>query len=99
MPAEQGNRRLRVVLCRGEYCNLGRRADRLYKLLDAAVSDINAGYSFAERPVKLEIANCLSMCAVGPNCVVYPEGTAYHELDEQALQQLIETHLAHLETS
>ncbi len=91
-------RRLRIVLCMGEYCNLGHRAQRLYEILEPRVRAVNDGFPFDERPVKLETANCLSMCAVGPNCVVYPDDIAYHKLDEAALRELLDDHLAGLET-
>jgi len=99
MQPEQGNRRLRIVLCMGEYCNLGRRADVLYRLLEMEVGDINAGYPRAERPVKLETAGCLSRCALAPVCTVYPDDVTYDELDTDSLQQLIDTYLTPLEKS
>lgn len=84
------NRR-RIVLCMGEYCNLGRRADRLWRLLEPAVAELNGD---ARPPcIKLERANCLSMCAAGPNLVLYPENRAYNHLDEATLRQFIDEKL------
>jgi len=82
-------RRKRIVLCRGQYCNIGRRADRLYQRLEEALAEIN-GDAFP-KPVKLEIANCLSMCGAGPNLVVYPEGTILNHLDENQLEEFLLT--------
>jgi (2Fe-2S) ferredoxin len=80
-------RKRRVVLCMGEYCNLGRRADRLWRILEPAVAELNGD---ARPPcIKLERATCLSMCAIGPNLVLYPEDRAFSELDEAALRQII----------
>lgn len=90
-------RRLRIVLCMGEYCNLGRRAEKLYQILEPRVRAVNDNYAHDERPIKLETARCLSMCAVGPNCVIYPDDIAYHKLDEVALRVLLDDHLAGLE--
>lgn len=90
---KEESRRVRIVLCMGEYCNLGRRADKLHRLLETAVAAINAAYSPAERPIKLETARCLSMCAIGPNCIIYPEDVAYNKLDEATLKMLIADHL------
>jgi (2Fe-2S) ferredoxin len=80
-------RKRRVVLCMGEYCNLGRRADKLWRILEPAVDELNGSV----RPpcLKLERANCLSMCAVGPNLVIYPEDAVYNKLDEAAVHKLI----------
>jgi (2Fe-2S) ferredoxin len=97
MQEEQARQRLRVVLCMGEYCNLGRRADILYRLLDMEIGDINAEYPRGERPVKLEAAGCLSRCAMGPVCVVYPDDVTYDELDPESLQELVDRYLTPLE--
>lgn len=85
------HQRKRVVLCRGQYCNMSRRADRLCKRLEEALDEINGDQY--PKPVKLEIANCLSMCGAGPNLVIYPEGAAFSHLDEPALEFVIETYL------
>jgi NADH:ubiquinone oxidoreductase subunit E len=79
--------RHRVVLCMGEYCNLGRRADTLYKKLQPLVAELNAN----RYPpcIKLETARCLSMCGQGPNLVIYPEDVVLNKLDEAALEQTI----------
>jgi (2Fe-2S) ferredoxin len=84
-------RRQRVILCRGQYCNLGRRADNLYRRLEAALDEIYGDQY--PKPVKLELANCLSMCGAGPNLVIYPEGTAFNHVDDAALEQVIDAYL------
>ncbi|MFN8377887.1 MAG: (2Fe-2S) ferredoxin domain-containing protein [Anaerolineae bacterium] len=77
----------RVVLCMGEYCNLGRRSEKLLRVLEPAIAELNGD---AWPPcLKLEQARCLSMCAVGPNLVIYPEDLVYNKLDEAALRQII----------
>jgi NADH:ubiquinone oxidoreductase subunit E len=81
--------RTRIVLCMGEYCNLGRRAEKLYRLIEPQVSAINAGYALNERPLKLETARCLSMCAIGPNCVIYPQDEVFNKLDEAGVADLL----------
>lgn len=84
-------RRQRVVLCRGQYCNMGRRADKLYHRLQTLVDGIN-GDSYP-KPVKLEIANCLSMCGAGPNLMIYPDGIACNGVEEAMLEQIAADHL------
>lgn len=84
-------RRKRIVLCRGQYCNLDRRADKLYKRLETLIDELN-GDAYP-KPIKLEIANCLSMCGAGPNLVIYPEGVTCNGVTEQTLDQIIDKHI------
>lgn len=75
----------------GEYCNLGRRADKLYKTLQPLITELNGG---TYPPcIKLETARCLSMCGQGPNLVIYPEDLAFNKLDEATLEQIIREHI------
>lgn len=83
--------RVRVVVCRGQYCNMDRRADKLLKILEPAVQQINADRY--PSPIKLEIANCLSLCGAGPNVILYPAGTVFNGVDSAMMEQIIETHL------
>lgn len=82
---------MRIVLCRGQYCNLGRRSDTLYKRLDEMVRDLN-GDAYPPR-IKLETANCLSMCGAGPNLIIYPDGLVCNHTDDKVLAQVVEPHL------
>lgn len=86
---DQQPRRKRIVLCMGQYCNMGGRAKPLYRQLEDAVYEINDGDMFAG-PVKLEIANCLSMCGAGPNLMLYPEARAVNGLDAEKLARIIQ---------
>jgi (2Fe-2S) ferredoxin len=81
----------RVVLCRGQYCNMDRRADKLYALLDPMIQEMN-GDAYPPR-IRLTTANCLSMCGAGPNCIVYPEGQVFNGLNAEKLVQMVEQYL------
>ena len=85
------SKRKRVVVCRGQYCNMGRRADKLLKRLEVLVDEFNGDQY--PKPVKLEIANCLSMCGAGPNIVIYPEGVICNGVDEKMLDAIVEDHV------
>lgn len=88
---EETIKRQRVVLCRGQYCNLDRRADKLYNQLQTLLTEIN-GDSYPPR-VKIEIANCLSMCGAGPNLIIYPDKTVCNRVDDQELARIVEEYL------
>ncbi len=80
-------RRTRIVLCRGQYCNMSRRADALCKRLETLLDDINGDQY--PKPVKLEIANCLSMCGAGPNLIIYPAGKVFNAVTIDLLDEII----------
>ena len=84
-------KRKRVVVCRGQYCNMGRRADKLLKVLEPLLDEVNGDQY--PKPVKLEIANCLSMCGAGPNIVIYPEGVVCNGVDETMLEAIVNAHV------
>ncbi len=86
---ENPPRRKRVVLCMGEFCNMSRRANKLYKQLQPCVAEANAGGA----NIKLETARCLSMCGTGPNLVIYPDDLVFNALDEKKLAALVAEHL------
>jgi (2Fe-2S) ferredoxin len=83
--------RKRIVVCRGQYCNLHRDADRIVKVLEPLVESLN-GDSYP-KPIKLETANCLSMCGSGPNLVIYPEGVEFHFVTPGQVSALVLPHL------
>jgi (2Fe-2S) ferredoxin len=90
--SETHPQRRRIVLCLGQYCNEGDRAEPLYQRLQGELGD--PGPAFMSRsPVTWETANCLSMCECGPNLVLYPEEVAYNALDVETLERIIEEYV------
>lgn len=81
----------RIVLCRGPYCNMDRRADKLYDRLAEHLAEIN-GDEYPP-PIKLTTANCLDMCGAAPNMVLYPGGVAFHGLDLEKLDAIVDANL------
>lgn len=43
--------------------------------------------------IRVNQAGCLDRCEEGPACVVYPEGVWYTYVDEQDIDEIIESHL------
>ncbi|MBB5193451.1 (2Fe-2S) ferredoxin [Silvimonas terrae] len=44
--------------------------------------------------VRINKAGCLDRCDDGPVLVVYPEGTWYRYVDEEDINEIVESHLA-----
>jgi (2Fe-2S) ferredoxin len=43
--------------------------------------------------VRVNQAGCMNRCAAGPVCVVYPEAVWYTYVDEQDIDEIVESHL------
>jgi len=43
--------------------------------------------------LRVNTSGCLDRCEEGPVCVVYPEGTWYTYIDEEDLDEIIDSHL------
>jgi (2Fe-2S) ferredoxin len=43
--------------------------------------------------VRVNTAGCLDRCEEGPVCVVYPEGVWYTYIDEEDIDEIIESHV------
>jgi (2Fe-2S) ferredoxin len=84
-------RKVRVVVCRGQYCNMSRRADAILKVLEPQIDALN-GDAYP-RPVKLEIANCLSMCGAGPNIVIYPTPIVLNDVKPEQVESIVREHI------
>jgi len=43
--------------------------------------------------VRVNKSGCLDRCELGPVCVVYPEGIWYTYIDEEDVNEIIDSHL------
>ena len=48
-----------------------------------------------EGKVRVNKAGCLDRCEEGPACVIYPEGVWYTYVDEEDIDEIIDSHLVH----
>jgi (2Fe-2S) ferredoxin len=85
-------RRKRLVLCMGQHCNHNSLAEPLYERLRQELGDPRPAF-MSRAPITWETANCLSMCGLGPNLVIYPEKIVYHALDLDTLERIIADHV------
>ena len=84
-----------IVFClnerkNGEECCAQHRAQEGFERCKQRVKE--AGLSGAGN-VRVNKAGCLDRCAAGPVAVVYPEGIWYTYVDEQDIDEIVESHL------
>lgn len=74
----------------GESCcnNLGGQ-----KMRDYAKQKIKQLGMHGESQVRVNMAGCLGRCEQGPVMVVYPQETWYTFIDEEDIDEIIESHL------
>ena len=91
--ANSAPHRKRVLICMGPHCNVGKRAARNARILRNHLKDRYGDEAFLH--VAVDFSGCLSMCGAGPNWIVYPgEVVCNHIDDEEAVSDIIDTHLA-----
>ena len=74
----------------GEECCAQHRAQESFDRCKQRVKE--AGLSGVGQ-VRVNKAGCLDRCAAGPVAVVYPEGVWYSYVDEQDIDEIVESHL------
>ena len=45
--------------------------------------------------IRVTKSGCLSLCDIGPNMVIYPQGVWYSGVRRQDLEEIVENHLVH----
>jgi len=80
----------RLVICRGQFCNMDRRGDKNLAAVEEALANRAPDAAVA---VKLTTANCLSMCGAAPNAVLYPGNRAFNHLTPQGAREIVEQYL------
>ena len=74
----------------GRPCCAARDAQRLQEHAKKRAKEL--GLAGAGK-VRVNKAGCLDRCELGPVAVVYPEGTWYTYVDEQDIDEIVESHL------
>ncbi len=75
----------------GRQCCASCDAERLQAYAKERVKSL--GLAGAGR-VRVNRAGCLDRCELGPVAVVYPEGVWYTYVDENDIDEIVESHLA-----
>jgi len=63
------------------------------KLRDYAKSRLKESGLTGQGKFRVNKAGCLDRCEEGPVCVVYPEGTWYTYIDEEDVDEIIDSHI------
>ncbi len=74
----------------GEECCAQHRAQEGF---DRCKQQVKAAGLAGAGKVRVNKAGCLDRCAAGPVAVVYPEGVWYTYVDEQDIDEIVESHL------
>ena len=74
----------------GEACCAQHQAQEAFDHCKQKVRDLGLA---GPGQVRVNKAGCLDRCELGPVFVVYPEGVWYTAVDEQDIEEIIQTHL------
>lgn len=72
-------------------CNERGDMDTIFKYAKNKVTEMGLA---GKGKVRVNKAGCLDRCAEGPVAVVYPEGVWYTFIDQEDIDEIIDSHLA-----
>lgn len=76
-----------VLICKGGDCKK-RGSKEVKKAFKDELRSVGMN-----RDVRLDSVECLGLCKHGPNAIVYPGGTWYLDLDEDAVGEIAKSHI------
>ena len=86
-----GSYRRHVFLCTGPNCCTPEEGLKAWEVLKATLKE--EGLTSGDRACYRTKVGCLRICQHGPTMVVYPEGTWYHGMSADRIQQFVEQHI------
>ncbi|MCI7583301.1 MAG: NADH-quinone oxidoreductase subunit NuoF [Christensenellaceae bacterium] len=79
--------RSHVLICGGTGCT-SNHSGELIAEFEAQIKEAHL-----ENEVQVVRTGCFGLCAVGPVCIVYPEGAFYSEVKVEDVKEIVEEHL------
>ncbi len=84
-----GGYKRHMLLCTGPKCCQESKGKDVWAFLKRRLLELG----LTPESIFRSKVGCLRICQKGPIAVVYPEGTWYKLVDEQACEQIIQSHL------
>jgi len=86
-----GSYKRHVLLCLGPNCCTAEEGEAAWAALKRIMKE--KGLTEGENACYRTRVGCLRICCQGPQAVVYPEGTWYHHLTVDRIEQFVQQHL------
>lgn len=80
-----------VLICLGPNCCTEEQGNAAWELLKRLIKE--KGLMEGENACYRTRVGCLRVCCHGPQAVVYPEGTWYHDLTVDRIPEFVQQHL------
>ena len=74
----------------GEPCCSDNGAENMFMYMKSKIKSFDLN---GESKVRINRAGCFDRCGEGPLLVIYPEATWYRFIDEQDIDEIIESHI------
>ncbi len=74
----------------GESCCADFGAQEVHAYAKQRIKELDLS---GEGKIRMNKSGCLDRCSEGPVLVVYPEGTWYHYIDKEDVEEIIQEHL------
>ncbi|MCG0275227.1 MAG: NADH-quinone oxidoreductase subunit NuoF [Thermosediminibacteraceae bacterium] len=79
--------RAHILVCRGTGCTAS-GSEQVFEAFEKEIE--KQGLS---KEVKVLLTGCLGLCELGPNIIIYPEGTYYCKVKAEDVPEIVEEHL------
>lgn len=86
-----GEYKRHVLICLGPNCCTEEQGNAAWELLKRLIKE--KGLMEGENACYRTRVGCLRVCCHGPQAVVYPEGTWYHDLTVDRIPEFVQQHL------